>query len=655
MKFKRLLSYMLILAVFFTIITPFPIFSKQPSNEFELEITPQAVRDWTFMLYLCGDTRDDYVTSSLDNSNNFIGDYQNKMITKLVNSDLLAGSEANLNVIALFDTPYTPSNPNGNGKLLKIEANNLTTLAEYGPTNMGAAGTLSGLITYCKTFYPADNYALTLSDHGRGYAGLCYDYHEPHPYIEYALGDCLSVEEVESALVLSGGVDTLFIDTCLGGSFELQWQLAGEAHYVIAGETVQNGKNLYHPRDILYNLSRNTAMTPYNLAYEGFKSCKDPVLVPPQTTDPLKYVWDSASFYNLEKFDHTDLAEEPSLMDAFDMFSFWLYDELTYNATNMREIIAQIKTELSQIMNSLVGASSLMVDLGDFVAKILDHSGEMHNQANIDEYGTKLLSRLEPCFPYDNNTLSDYHNKPSYTDEGYTGFSICLPTSSEMYNGFLYPNFYNNLDISTETFWDDFIFNLYPPNETQFNFPELEYYEFYLDKIDPTVHMHIFIDNGPFELPLHIGYTRTENANTGMNIEIGVEGASFFDTLLYGTTMIQIPVASIPSITKDDEKQIQVVINASNAASTVLDVNLTVRHIDPTGILWEDTKISDIQIGQVISTIVTTNDVWSDWEELAPPSRTSGFPGFTITSTLISIVFTTTIILLAIRRKRKQL
>ncbi|NHJ85156.1 MAG: hypothetical protein FK734_06825 [Asgard group archaeon] len=651
MKFKRFSPYLFIIILIITIINPIPIFSTQTPKSFVLDITPQVTREWTFMLYFCGDSRDHEVTESLDNSANFVGNYQETVISKLRDEHLLEGSEADLNVLALFDRPYTPSQPNGYAQLLKIERNNLTILADYGAVNMGAAGTLSGFITYCKTYFPADNYALTLSDHGRGYAGLCFDYHAPHPYFEYALGDCLSVQEVASALNLAGGVDTLFIDTCLGGSFELQWQLAGEAHYVVAGETTQSGKGIYHPRDILYNLSRNTAMTPYELALEGFRSCKNPVFFPPNPNDPIKYVWDSASVYNLDQFDYTELAEEPSLMDAFDMFSFYLFDELTYNATNMREVLADIKWELAQIIPALVSNESLMVDLGDFVAKIVDHAAEFHNEVDLVNYGNHVLARLQPCYSDNNNTLIDYHNRPSYVDEGYTGFSICLPYNNLLYNGFLYPNLYNTFDISQETYWDEFIFSLYPPNDVLFEKPKLEYYEFYLDKIDPTVHMHIYIDD-PLELPLHIGYTRTSNANVGMDVEIGLDGASFLDTMIYGTCLVKIPVANLPAAFKDATKrEIQVIINASNAASTALDVNLTVRHIDPTGVLWEDTKTFDIQIGQVISTIVTTDDEWSDWEELSPPT-TDTVDGFTLPITIFSVILSFSALLIIYRRKK---
>jgi hypothetical protein len=207
------------------------------------------------------------------------------------------------------------------------------------------------------------------------------------------------------------------------------------------------------------------------------------------------------------------------------------------------------------------------------------------------------------------------------------------------------------MDMSVDTYWDEFIFNLYPPPEVMFQMPKIEYYEFYLDKIDPSVHMHVYLPGEPFEEPLHVGLASPLDTNVGMNIEIGVEGASYLDSMIFGSAQIKIPVASIPAASKDATSQIQVVINASSAASTVRDVNLTVRHVDPTGIVWEDTKISEIEIGQVISVNVSTTDEWTDWEELVPPYTTPKFNGYDIPIASLSIAFTFALVVISTKRK----
>ncbi len=89
-------------------------------------------------------------------------------INDIYHNQLLDGSHTNLNVIALFDHPYSADYPYGQCKLYELRKNIITTLANYGARNMGNPITLRDFIDFCKTNYPANNYALLMSDHGRG-------------------------------------------------------------------------------------------------------------------------------------------------------------------------------------------------------------------------------------------------------------------------------------------------------------------------------------------------------------------------------------------------------------------------------------------------------------------------------------------------------
>ncbi|MHA1243163.1 MAG: clostripain-related cysteine peptidase [Candidatus Heimdallarchaeota archaeon] len=649
MKLKKMKPYLLLLVFFISLISISSIKSEQSPSEFEFDTFPQDTKNWTYMMYLCADTRDEIVTQNQDNSANELNAAMKFMYQSLADTYLLPGSDADLNVIALYDAPYSQGYPNGLARIINIKPGAILQSADWGPTNMGDPQILEDFINYCKTNYPANNYALTLADHGRGFAGMCYDYHAPHPYWQYALGDCLSVEELESALSNAGGVDTLFIDCCLTGNFELLWQLKDEVHYVCTGESVQHTSALKRPRDILYNLSRDTSMNPLQVAFEGYRSAQDPVLYQPEDED--QNVFYTQAVFDLEQFDNLP-DHGGSLMAAFDDFSFYLFDEVMYNLTKAREIFSEIRFKLWQ-PGSIFSSDTLLVDLGEFVTTVLEYTHLMHNQVDLDDYGAQLLTLLAPSFPSTGNTIIDHWEVYPYDDNNLTGFNICFPESLDMYNGYLYPNFYHNLDMSVNTYWDEFIFNLYPPPDVMFQLPELEYYEFYLDKIDPTVHLHVYLHGEPFELPLHVGVANRLDTNVGMNIEIGIEGATYQDSMIFGNTQIKIPVASIPAASKDTISQFQVIINASSAASTVKDVNLTVRHIDPTGVVWEDTKITEIEIGQVISTNVSTTDEWTDWEELAPPFTTPGISGFDIPTASLSIAFAFTIVAISIRRKKQ--
>lgn len=647
---KKILSNLLIVIIFIISFMPLIITSEKPAAEFELTPEPQQTKNWTFMIYFCADTRDDYVTSDLDNSGNWLAAAMLATINSLYWYDLEPGSESNLNVLALFDHPYSASYHYGQCKLYEVQYGNLIELANYGAKNMGNPYTLRDFVNYCKTNYPANNYALVLNDHGRGYAGVCYDYHATHESWEYALGDCLSVPELELALSLSGGVDVLIFDTCLGGSYEIMWQLRGEAEYVVAGETLQTHRALYHPRDILYTLSRDTTMSALELAQVAYDFAVAPVRVP---TDPYySSQWPTSTLYDLPNFESIPLTGGYSLFYAFDKLTEYLYGEVTHNLTYAREVFRPIRDKLTY-PTSAFKSKAMMVDLGDFVTTVLEHSDQMYYQTEIENYGSQVLARLTPS---STNAIRSHAYKPAYEGYNLTGFSICFPYTRDMYQEYLYANLYDDFDISADTYWDEFIFNIYPPNESIFDFPIPEFYEewhFFIDPIDPTISLHIFIDTGPFEKPLHIGYSGPDTG-IGMGIEIGVEGASFEDTLIFGSTMIILPAASIPQLTKNGAQNIQVVVNASTAASATQDVNLTVRHVDSTGILWEDSKTSSIEVGQIISTNITTTDEWTDWEELAPPHETKRFSGFDKTTASVSIIFVSIITFIIVNRKKKE-
>ncbi len=115
-------------------------------------------------------------------------------------------------------------------------------LANMDETNMGSAANLRDFITYCKSNYPADNYALILWNHGGGVRGsstetiisksisksgeqiepvytpkaVCWD--------ETNSNDCLYVGEISDVLTDAEDVDLLGFDACLMGMAEVAYQ-----------------------------------------------------------------------------------------------------------------------------------------------------------------------------------------------------------------------------------------------------------------------------------------------------------------------------------------------------------------------------------------------------------------------------------------------
>lgn len=605
--------------------------------EITYELTPEVNKDWTVMLYFCADTRTEIVTSSLDNSGNFLHAAMTEAMMGIYTTDMLPGSESDINIVALYDYPYTFQNQKGRAVILNLRTltgGGVQTVADWGETNMGDPQTLSDFIAFCKTNYPADNYALTLSDHGRGYAGFCFDYHAPHPYFPYAIGDSLQVPELESALSGGNEVDVLMLDTCLGGSFEVAWQLVGEVSYIVAGESTQSGYALHHPREIAYNLSQDTTMTPAELARVAYDTAENPQVLPSYEH------WGSVSLYDLTQFPAQTTGD--SFMVKFDLFTDKLVDEINNNFSKT-QFFQDLRGGL--VATALHTSTSMMVDLYDFIEAVVANQSEMYF-VETGTLGSELLAMLAPA---PNGVLVDEYHYWS-TATYMHGFSICLPDSYDMYKGYLYPGMYNALKISSETSWKVFMDKLYGILDFG-RYRIREFYEIQLFIIDPTIRLDVFYDPlDDLKSGFHIGLN-DNMPNNHMGVEVGTTGAEYQDDLI-GNVMIRVPMPSFGLSKANGAEMFKVVVNATTAVSATQDVNLTVKHVLNNNVVWKETKIHDIEVGQALTTEISTDDEMSDFEVTETPTKKFGYSS-KVSTIVLSMTPLLMIILAIFRRKKK--
>jgi len=156
------------------------------------------------------------------------------------------GTTENVNMVALVDraADYSADPVLGlgdweGGKLLQIDQGSALVLADYGPIDTGDPGTLASFITQAVSTYPAQHYALILSDHGASWPGVGGD--------ESADGNGLSLAEIEEGI--STGLDTvgldqldlLGFDACLMATYEVASTLAPLAQRMVASEELEPG------------------------------------------------------------------------------------------------------------------------------------------------------------------------------------------------------------------------------------------------------------------------------------------------------------------------------------------------------------------------------------------------------------------------------
>lgn len=196
-----------------------------------IHAAPRAA--WTVMVYL-------------DANNNLEAD-------EIANLEDMAGvgSTPNLNIVVLCARSENNDADNGyssdgvlnlpdwsTGKLLAVQKGRLRPLADWGKVNMASGKTLERFITVASTTFPAQRYALIISDHGLSWPGVCGDEREGHE------GDILHLRAIRHALARFAEnhdepIELLGFDACLMGNYETAQALVGQAHYLVGSEELE--------------------------------------------------------------------------------------------------------------------------------------------------------------------------------------------------------------------------------------------------------------------------------------------------------------------------------------------------------------------------------------------------------------------------------
>lgn len=156
------------------------------------------------------------------------------------------GTTDSVNMVALVDraADYSSDPVVGledwqGGKVLEIGQGSATVLADYGPIDTGDPAVLADFITQGIANYPAQHYALIISDHGASWPGVGGD--------ESAGGNGLSLAEITDGI--STGLDTanvdkldlLGFDACLMATYEVASTMAPLADRMVASQELEPG------------------------------------------------------------------------------------------------------------------------------------------------------------------------------------------------------------------------------------------------------------------------------------------------------------------------------------------------------------------------------------------------------------------------------
>jgi hypothetical protein len=178
---------------------------------------PQA--RWTIMVYMSGD-------------NNL-----EEFIVKDIELELgLAGSNADIQIVALADRGPGYDASRGNWQTTKlyhatqgIVADAASAVADWGERNFGDPQTLIDFVTWSKTNYPADRYALYFWGHG-------WNWHPGWVMEDDTNVDTLDYHEQKAAIPQLGFIDVVGYDGCNMATLEIYKLWQNKATVVTASE-----------------------------------------------------------------------------------------------------------------------------------------------------------------------------------------------------------------------------------------------------------------------------------------------------------------------------------------------------------------------------------------------------------------------------------
>jgi len=203
--------------------------------------TPQA--KWTVMVYISGDNNlEDYVVSDIE--------------TELAPT----GSSVDVQVVALADRGPGYDTSYGDWQTTKLfhvtqgmTADGANAVADWGERNMGDPQTLIDFVTWSKSNYPADHYALVFWGHG-------WNWHPGYVMADDTDGDTLEYEEQKSALPSLGFIDVVGYDGCNMASIEILDLWHGHATAVTGSQEYVGWEGLQYDL-VLAQLAANPNMT----------------------------------------------------------------------------------------------------------------------------------------------------------------------------------------------------------------------------------------------------------------------------------------------------------------------------------------------------------------------------------------------------------
>lgn len=389
------------------------------------------------------------------------------------------GSGDNLNIVAQVDRYKGGYQADGDWTSTKrfyvtqdFDLNRLGSreIDDIGEVNMADAKTLVDFVTWAVENYPADKYALILSDHGMGWPG---GWSDPDPVsrarsetpLASAIGDHLYLMELDQALgeirQLTGieKFELIGMDACLMGHLEVFSALEPHARYAVASQETEPSLGWAYT-SFLNDLKLNPAMDGGLLGQKIVESyiLEDQRIVDDQARaeflrqgggmSGLFGMWGgptadqiAAQLQDSITITALDLSQMPGLMDQVNSLAFEL--------KNVDQAIVAKARTYTQSFTSIFGSNvpPSYIDLGNFV-QIL--ARETPRTSGVSQSASNVLRSLQQA------VVAEKHGPKK---SGATGVSIYFPNSQLYRSPTTGPQSYTAIAdrFSELSLWDDYL------------------------------------------------------------------------------------------------------------------------------------------------------------------------------------------------------
>jgi hypothetical protein len=354
---------------------------------------PASQAKWTVMVYISGDNNlEDYVVKDIE--------------LELAPT----GSSANVQVVALADRTPGYDTSRGDWQSTKLYhvtpgmiADSASAVADWGERNMGDKQTLIDFVTWTKTNYPADHYALYFWGHG-------WNWHPGYVMQDDTNADTLDLDELKTVIPSLGFIDVVAYDGCNMASLEVMKAWQGHA-------TAMSGSQEYVGWDgieydiVLAQLAANPNMTADQVAIATSQSASN------------DKTWSAVAVDG----------RLATLLTAVDQWSIALTNGLAANRSKYAKAFTATRNMWQAPMDK---------DLYDMAYEIkrnvADTNIKNKSQAVMDAFASVVLHERHVNAYSDVHGISIYHiSKATEKDSNYT--------------------YYRTLDFALQTSWDEFL------------------------------------------------------------------------------------------------------------------------------------------------------------------------------------------------------